>query len=219
MDSLRSSQAQARRSWRQPPFSDGVCVCVTRAGDCGDDERVLWRPDWDKAIVAVDAERVPPDHPEAFDIADLPGAIDLLADPAGGEVALFGEGARHFELVVAHGSLGEGPVRLRYQLEGFTSLEDKLLTLRRLSALRRLGRYPVGLFLPEPAARKWVFALQAFDGWRAGASQRDIAAVLFGEARVTTDWRGVSDSLRLRLRRALNLARRLVDGGYRDLLH
>ncbi|HWU50883.1 MAG TPA: DUF2285 domain-containing protein [Asticcacaulis sp.] len=171
-------------------------------------------------MVAVDAERVPPGHSDAFNIAAFPGRIDILAEPGAcpTEWALFSHGDLAFVLKVVSGSLVHGPVRLQFRLGGLADLEARLLTLRRLAGIHRLGRYPLALFPPEPAARKWAFALQVYDGEQAGASQRDIARVLFGATRVEAEWRGVSDSLRQRLRRALSLARRLVGGGFRDLL-
>jgi hypothetical protein len=61
--------------------------------------------------------------------------------------------------------------------------------------------------------------LQAYDGLAAGASQREIAVVLFGETRVREEWKGRSDFLRLRVQRLINVGRDMVDGGYKRLLH
>ncbi len=49
------------------------------------------------------------------------------------------------------------------------------------------------------------------------ASQRDIAMLLFGEARVHEDWAGRSDYMRMRVQRLLRAAEDLVAGGYRAL--
>jgi hypothetical protein len=51
-----------------------------------------------------------------------------------------------------------------------------------------------------------------------GASQREMASVLFGFERVDNDWTGTSDSLRMRIRRLVREARSLAAGGYRLLL-
>lgn len=74
------------------------------------------------------------------------------------------------------------------------------------------------LYPPERRASRWLRALQAFDAARTGASQKQIAASLFGETIVKEDWSGRSDYLRLRTQRLLRLANRLVHGGYRDFL-
>jgi hypothetical protein len=81
-----------------------------------------------------------------------------------------------------------------------------------------MGRFPRGLFPLEPRARRWAMALQAYDGDVAGASHRDVAEVLFGNRIVRTDRAGRSDYLRLQVQRLLRAARRLVNGGYRQLL-
>ena len=58
--------------------------------------------------------------------------------------------------------------------------------------------------------------LRAFDGATSGASQRDIAAVLFGDRAVREDWE--AGFLRTRIQRLLSGARTMVQGGYRQLL-
>ena len=140
-------------------------------------------------------------------------------DAHGHEILLLADAAGQIQLEIGVGTLGEGPVRLSYQLEGFESLDAKLVTLMRLSAFRRLGRFPKSLFQPETAASKWIKALQAYDGMAAGASHREIASVLFGERLVQEEWNGRSAFLRLRVQRLLHYARKMVDGGYKHLLH
>ena len=61
-------------------------------------------------------------------------------------------------------------------------------------------------------------ALRAFDGNRAAANPRDIAAALFGHDAVRQEWNGKSDFLRSRVRRAIAAGVDLVDGGYLRLL-
>lgn len=112
----------------------------------------------------------------------------------------------------------DGPVRLHYLLADDCTLPAKILTLRRLLALKRLGRFPRLLFPPDPYAARWARAMQAFDGHRLGVTHREIAAVLYGEALVDAEWRGRSDCLRCRVQRALRIAGVLVNGGYRRLL-
>lgn len=60
-------------------------------------------------------------------------------------------------------------------------------------------------------------ALQALDGTLAGASQREIAAALFGEARVAADW-SPDGELRAQVRYLIQRGRALMQDGYRTLL-
>jgi len=146
--------------------------------------------------------------------------VVVLREPSGAEYLLIGDSACHVRLDVTGGTILEGPVRLRLEFVDLAGMEAKLLTLRRLIALVRLGRFPRGLFsLPSKRrAHRWMMALRAWDARRAGASHREIAAALFGEAAVTADWDGRSAYLRCRVQRLNRLGETLVQGGYRDLL-
>lgn len=76
-----------------------------------------------------------------------------------------------------------------------------------------------GHWLERPSREALVamFTLQALDGAAAGASQRVIAAALFGDA--VTDQRWTPDGeLRAQVRHLLKRGRELRDGGYRRLL-
>jgi hypothetical protein len=134
------------------------------------------------------------------------------------EHVLLGDGVHRIQLEVRGQSLLAGPARLRYDIAGFEGTEPKLLTVRRLIALRRLGRFPRPLVTPERRAPRWITALRAFDANRAGANPRDIAAALFGHDTVRKEWNGKSDFLRSRVRRAIAAGVDLVGGGYLRLL-
>jgi hypothetical protein len=141
----------------------------------------------------------------------------LLRDTAGREYLLAGEDACQIRLDIRAGTLLDGPVRLHYDLAGSVGLGPKLLTLRRLLALIRLRRLPRGYFPPPSQARRWMLALRAFDARQAGASHRDIAAVLFDVSVIGSDW-GDLDYLRSRVQRLIRLGDLLVQSGYRRLL-
>ena len=214
---VRQMLSPARRP--EQSFSDGVFVHAGRSSDGDWDARLFWRADLDPSVIIVEAEPVPPSDVDAFDIANFPKRADLVMDAHGRELLLLTDNAGQIQLEIADGTVGEGPVRLHYQLNGFHSIDAKLRTLVRLSAFQRLGRFPKSLFPPETAASKWVKALQAYDGMAAGASHREIASVLFGERLVQEEWNGRSDFLRLRVQRLLHYGRKMVNGGYKHLLH
>lgn len=169
-------------------------------------------------MLAIEASPARSSDVDAFDIRHFHDLAIVLCCPDGHELLLFSDGNRRIQLDLTAGSVLDGPVRFRYELSGFKHIEAKILTLRRLLLLRRLGRFPRGLFTPERRARRWMLALQAYDGIRAGASQREIAAALYGEKIVRDDWHGRSDYLRLRVQRAIRHGQSLVNGGYRALL-
>jgi hypothetical protein len=51
-----------------------------------------------------------------------------------------------------------------------------------------------------------------------GHSLRETAVALFGRETVDREWHQPSDHLKMRTRRFISHARRLAEGGYRDLL-
>ncbi len=142
----------------------------------------------------------------------------LLRHDDGHDSVLFSDGTHHLLLEIVEGSVMAGPVRLTYRLSGFRSVDTHTLTIRRLARLFRFGRFPQILFRPEPRAHRWIMALRAYDGTMMGASQREVATVLFGKQTVCDGWSGRSDYLRLRIQRLIRGAERMVSGGYRDLL-
>jgi hypothetical protein len=137
-------------------------------------------------------------------------------DPA--EQVLFSDGLHNLRLEVQRGTLLAGPVQLRFRFEGLVGIEPSLLTLRRLVAFLRLGRMPRQLFPRDPRIDRSILTLRAWDAHCAGASQREIAAALFGRADSGSDWNGPSDYLHSRVKRLLRAARAMARGDWRRLL-
>jgi hypothetical protein len=188
------------------------------SSDCPADVATLfWRRDTNPAVLSVEACR-PADRCDTFDIRHCRQNVTILRLDNGIEQVLVGSGERHIQLEVRGQSLLDGPVELRYDLHGFDQIEPKLLTVHRLVALRRLGRFPRSLFPPERRAPRWRIALQALDASRAGMPPREIAVALFGDRIARRDWDGASDYLRSRVRRAIALGEQLAGGGYLGLL-
>jgi hypothetical protein len=178
---------------------------------------VVWRADVDTAVVAVEASPASAGDPDAVDLMRFPCPVLLVRSASGAEHLLIGDRKSNVRLDVVSGTVHEGPVRLRYGLVQATEIEAKLLTIRRLAALIRLGRFPRKLFPPARQARKWMIALRALDARRAGATHREIAVALFGDSAVGTDWNGGSGYLRCRIQRLIRLGETLTKD-YRRLL-
>lgn len=79
---------------------------------------------------------------------------------------------------------------------------------------RRSGPDPATLS-PDRVSRL-ILALRTLDGLEAGATQREIAAVLFDQEVSARDW--LSHDLHFRMKRLVSFARGLAEGGYRRLL-
>lgn len=199
-----------------PPH--GGCTFAEQPQKRAETATILWRGECDTTVLPVWARRARRTDPNAFDLTRIVYPVYIFRDPDGTEHLLIGDAGHHLRLDILRGSVLDGPVRLQYRLTDGYALPTKLLTLRRLLALERLGRFPHPLFPCEPRATHWIQALQAIDGHAVGASHREIAVALYGEAIVDTDWGGSSDYLRCRVQRALRFGDTLVHGGYRRLL-
>jgi hypothetical protein len=178
----------------------------------------VWRAESDPGVVRVEAVSPAPDDQLNFDLWKLGVRVLVLRAPSGTEHLLIGDDACQVRLDVVAGTVLEGPVQFRYDLACAVGLEAKLLTLQRLVALLRLGRFPKKLVLEDQRTRRWMMALRALDARRAGASHREIATALFGAASVEADWKGRSAYLRCRVQRLIRLGESLAQGGYRNLL-
>jgi hypothetical protein len=182
-----------------------------------DKAKVFWRPDWDKSVLVV---KTAPAHSaeNAFDIHAYGAWANVLIGEDGVETVLLSDGVHRLQIVILEGSVLSGPVYLRYMLGGFKYLDLRILSLRRLIGLHQNRRFMPSLYPKETKALRWVDALRAYDGYRSGASQREIAVAVFGKSAVEEDWNGRSDFLRLRVQRLLTYARGMVEGGYGQLL-
>lgn len=181
------------------------------------DARIIWRADLDPGALRVLAVPAEAGHPDAIDTATLAPWLSIVRD-ASGEHAVLSDGWHHIRIDIAQGSLAAGgPVELHYDLHGIASAQSKVLPLRRLLDLCRHGRFSHALYPPDRRLDRMIQALRVHDAVAAGASQREIAQVLFGAAADHASGRR-SDSLRSRVRRLVADARVLARGGYRALM-
>lgn len=180
--------------------------------------RLLWTADVDPGVLQVDAVPAVSTADNSFDLARFAAMISVVQSAACREHIAISDGFHRIRIDVAMGSLLQGPVVLRHHLSGIDRLDQKLLTLRRLIALHRYGRFASSLFPVGPQTKRFVRALRVYDALQAGASQRDIAIALFGKAVVDDDWKATSDYLRLRVRRLVALAGKIAAGGWMQLL-
>lgn len=198
--------------------SNGVFTFAESPGRTAPDARLIWHADCDPGILRATAAPTSSSDPDGITPALLGRWLSVVADMSGEHVVL-SDGWRHIRLDIACGSLDAGPVVLHYQLAGLVSAEHAILPLRRFLDLCRNRRFSVSLYPPDRRVARWIVALRVHDALVAGASQRDIARVLFGGDLALDTGARESDSLRSRVRRLVADARRLAGGGYRLLMH
>ncbi|WP_419739580.1 DUF2285 domain-containing protein [Ruegeria sp.] len=155
-----------------------------------------------------------PDNPDALCCGRLP-LLRGVVRGGDGQHLLFSDGARHLQLMVTGGDALAGPVLPGCTLRGLTEFGNKPLSVSRLYGLAHRGRLLRRLWVPERRAPRWVLMLRALDGAASGASQCEIAGILFGSRAAGQDW---DAGYRTRVQRLLAGARTMVRGGYRQLL-
>ncbi len=175
---------------------------------------MLWHPEVNPLVLAVEAVPGEVTDPGTFDLRDV-FALTTVLRAEGVEHVLFSDGTRTLQVVVTSGTLLDGPVSLRIPLRGFLHLGAKIDALARLHALGRTGRLPPSLYPAARRARRWIEMVRAWDGEMAGASRREIAEVVFGEGVIRDRW---EDGYRARTQRLIRAARSMVQGGYLSLL-
>lgn len=197
----------------------GGCTFAEDPDRAAPSARIIWHADLDPGTIAVAAVPADPADPDSLRLEHLAPWLAVAVGPDGREHVVLSDGWRHIRLDVEEGRLtGHEAVLLHYRLRGLTSAESRLLPLRRLLSLCRHRRFARSLFPRDPHIDHGIEVLRVHDALRDGASQREIAAVLFGADRVGRDWNGASDSLRSRVRRLVREARGLARGGYRQLM-
>jgi hypothetical protein len=193
-------------------------LCFADAGPDGDPiPAVIWRWQADPTVPVLSVSPSASSDPEAFDLQGLGLAVLVVRADDGGQHVVVSDGARRLRFAIVEGDVLASPVRCRYLLPPHSMGVGSLDGLRALIALRDTGRLPSAAGRPSLKAGRWVQIIRAHDARRQGASQRDIAVLLFGEARVREDWTGRSDYMRMRVQRLLRAAEDLVAGGYRAL--
>jgi hypothetical protein len=177
---------------------------------------VFWRPEACPHVLPLSA--VPADSSARFSLGTLHHSTTLLVLPDGSQHLLARDRGRSLQLAVQGSSLLE-PVNLRTDaiFEG-QHLRARLAALEGLNALVNSQRLPDQLFPIDPRSRRLRHVLQALDGFLAGATYREIAVALFGEARVLADWSDARRHLFDHVRRAVQRGRYLMNGGYRSLI-
>lgn len=180
---------------------------------------MFWHPEQCPHVLQTTA--LPVDSPtdvDVFHLSEIPCRATLLLADGLPQHLLFHQAARCFQLVVSGASLRTAVRLLTHAIVDPKNLRAHLTALACLGDLRACGQLLARHFPLEPRGRRLGLVLQALDGWRGGASHREIAIALFGRRRVEADWTDPRNHLRDQVRRALRRGRALMGGGYRQFL-
>jgi hypothetical protein len=176
---------------------------------------VLWDPAVCTDVLPVFALPCGPHAPGCLRLSSLSCRWRLVLEGPRQHLLLYD---RHCSLqLCATGASLQRPVLLYAALPGTGPGAARRLTLTMaLGELVAVGRLNPRRFPVDRRSRRFDLVLRALDARLRGASDREIAIMLFGEDRVQADWR--HEHLRDQVRRSVRRGRHLMNGGYRSLL-
>ncbi|NGM49382.1 DUF2285 domain-containing protein [Caulobacter sp. 602-2] len=191
-------------------------LCFAGAGPASSPvPAAMWRFETDPSMPVFLHAPARGGETDAIDIRRLPLATVVVSNAAGTHQVMVADGVRRLRFAVIGGDVLGGAIRLLYPLPAKGKGGAGLDGVRRLLALRDTGRLPAAAAGVRGRPLRWLAALRAFDARQRGASQREIACLLFGAARVSEDWTSQSAYMRMRIQRLVRSSQHLVAGGYR----
>jgi hypothetical protein len=176
--------------------------------------RPIWRLETERRVKLRAAE--PGDEQEPFSLWTIPGPKQLVHD--GRRLLLNaypGRDALHLTL----GQDVHDGEPFEYVLSPRPDMDEQWRRIQNQQRLLTEREFAVVAVSPRPdrVALLHMRALQALDASADGASQREIAASLFGEDSAAANWHPDSE-LRAQVRHLLRRARALMVDGYRSLI-
>ncbi|KAJ10358.1 DUF2285 domain-containing protein [Pseudomonas aeruginosa] len=180
------------------------------------DAQPAWFPDYPELIhLYLDVDPMP--DSVAFDFWRIPGRKELVHDGRRLLLTTRWPGCC-LRLTVAPG-LEQGMAyvhAVRACARPCARFRAIAAELDRLAVAADAAPFAAARCRPSPAALSELHTLQALDATLAGASLREVAAVLFGPSAVTDGWHADA-GLRSKVRRLVRRGRALMHGGYRRL--
>lgn len=194
-------------------------ICLADPSKNGRDTPVFWAkrsPKWH-----VEAEAF--DHPNDSHSADLdPNKRSFIAAiliRTSVQVALVRAAGSTLNLVIEGPNIVLVPVRLRFRIDGFAALSERVKALQALNAARRTAAQTTR---KSPRPRDQTLrkrGLVALDCKLLGGSLQDTAKVFRALGMTRLTWSASGDeALKKQVWRARNAGLKLMRGGYRKLL-
>lgn len=199
-------------------FVGGACSVPSDVSSENPYSKIVWLPRFDPSVLTAEADHSTDEPGAAFDLATFGTMSTVLKDHTRREIVLFSQGQYHLQMFIDRGTVLQGPTKLRFLIDQVNHLDAVTASLARFNTLLQKRAFLPRQFQTSSSAGKWSRALQALDGFNAGASQREIAAALFGHQMVQREWHGQSDFLRTRTQRLIAFGRKMAAGAYRSLL-
>lgn len=174
--------------------------------------RPIWSPATDPRVLDGRLATSAAHAADLFDIRSFASLVSVEIDANHTEHWLLSDGHWAIRLNIRNGTLLGGPAQIEYRMTGRRSAKSKLDTLHQLLTLSEKGRLPRSMAPRETRAARWILELRVGDALLAGATQQEMARILFDDQVAPKRWRSRSASYRLRVQRLVRIARdRLSD--------
>lgn len=178
------------------------------------DARPIWTAERMRSVILAAASPAASGE-ESFVLGSL-RQFATVAKSASREHILLSNGFSMLRLDVAGVSLCSGPVTLRYEVKGVFEARASIAPVLAFLRLAQSGTFQQ--HRPSSNMPRQILFLRAWDALTAGASQREIAAILLSDDATRNRWRINHSSLRSRVQRLCRTAAAMAQGGFWQLL-
>jgi hypothetical protein len=183
---------------------------------------IFWRSEFHPSVLTVTARAAKsPGELFTIDLSELQTNAVVLKTEDGREHVLFSDGMNSIQIEILDGSILQGPAHLALQLSNLEPMRnDKLVAIKRLTALAAHKRFPSTLFAPEADAARWLLWLEVQELSALGNGPAQIARDLYGAPYSTGNRSAARSRWAIsRVCRALKNAKRMLNGGYLEILN
>ena len=154
-----------------------------------------------------------------FTLTRLPVRAHVHFDGFGRQIVTLENASSRVTIIISGALATLGPVCLQIGWINLSDLSSHVYSLNALAHILMAQRYLGPPRRPATVDNRHLRnAIIAYDGECAGASRRQIAAVIYGENAIGNDWTDPSGRLKAMVKRDVLRGRRLVESGWRDLI-
>jgi hypothetical protein len=179
--------------------------------------RVFWRSDISLSLVTISMVAKPSKPASLLTQLDMDMVRRESVQTGDGNYHyLFKGGFQDFQIILLNGSDTLADSDITFHFCADRPIDKQLLAVKSFLGFFSDGTIDLAGAHPSSTKLQRCRQLVALDASLAGASYRDIAVLLYGETTVSANWQ--SGHLKDRVRYAVREGRRLMNGGYRELL-
>jgi len=178
--------------------------------------RPIWTAERMRSVIVAAASHSTAGDDESF-VLDPLRQLATVARSDRFEHILLSDGFSMLRLDIAGASPWSGPVNLRYEVKGLYAARASIAPVLAFIRLAQSGSFQH--HRPSPNLPRQLLFLRTWDALAAGASQREIAAILLSSEAAQDRWRINHSSLKSRVQRLCKTSALMAGGGFWHLLN